>query len=151
MDIIQFLIQDHDRLRADALQIRKHLKEKIVREKIKKYIAHFERHEWIEDKFLLGHLKNIAARSEIENLMHEYEKNHREIWKSLNHLMQDVDNRDFQMLRTDFFNFSEIVERHGFSEERLYFPIFSQYISPPALEELGQKSREYYDDDNSCS
>ena len=151
MKIIEFLTEDHEKLRQDCLEIRKNLNpttqetQKIFREKVKNYIAHFELHEAVEDLYLLKHLQTPSGPPALKQLLEDYEKGHKKIWESLNALIQQTHHRNSKTLQADFFNFVALIECHTSCEERLYFPIFKQHIDEKTLEHLGEKCKKYYE------
>lgn len=146
MDIIQFLILDHERLRHDRLDIKKSLSEGVIlNNRIKKYISDLELHETIENKFLISKLNALPDKEKLDTLVDGYKSEHHKIWEHIQELIDHIQTGRLASIQQTFFNFIAHVEAHVEIEERSFFPTIRKLFDLKTLEELGQKAENYYD------
>lgn len=145
MNIIEFLIDDHDRLRRDCVEIKRNLADGIfLRNKIKKYIADMELHESIEFRFLITKLNRMDLDSRLSALIITHEEQHEKIWALIEELVQAVSARHLPAIQKIFFDFYDFVESHIRLEERVIFPGIEESIEEKTLEEWGEIAERYY-------
>lgn len=146
MNIIDFLLLDHQRLCHDRVEIRKTLSEGLfLLEKLKKYISDLELHETMEHYFLIAKLQEIPGREKLDGLIATYEKEHKEIWEFIGQLSQSVNSLEASSVQQVFFKFFAFVEAHVGVEERSFFPTIRKLVDDKTLKELGRSAEKYYD------
>ena len=138
MDIIDLLVQDHEELRRELVEINHALSRSDLRSRIKLFISRYELHESIEEDILFPALDTLPEDIIIEKLMPNYEKTHERIWVLLDQLVESLKHVQFSELQQAFFKFCASVEAHLGHEERVLFPVIREIVDRLALESLGE-------------
>src|SRR5581483_7286988 len=111
MDIVEFLLNDHRRMRTELKEIPKTAAEGPLRRKIRQHISHFELHESVEDRFM-ERLKKLPGYTVSEQFLGEFEKNHEQLWKLLDKLQDAVNKKDAAAIHKAALNFRVVSEAH---------------------------------------
>src|SRR3989338_5479057 len=107
MNVIEFLVQDHDQLRRELVDIKKNLTLTDLRDKTEHLVSHFEMHECVEEEILFPSLEGL------ENcFLERYEKIHSEIWDILEQFRNLTRLHKLQMLKQSFFTLDYFAEEH---------------------------------------
>ncbi len=141
MNIIDFLIEEHEKMRRQLVVIRQCLSQACLRDKVEGFVKEYKLHESIEDKVLFPPLIEIFARSpEKKAVVVDFEQSHRDIWKSMKHLTEALDRSRHEVLRQAFFEFCASTESHLGQEERTLFPMIRDNVQVEVLDELGSRA-----------
>lgn len=139
MNIIDFLIQDHDRLRRELTEIHRNLFRRDLPARMKSFMANFEMHESIEDEILFP---AMVRGGEPLQEMEDCEEAHSKIWSDLNGMLDFTNLKCPTRLQQAYFEFCARANRHFDHEERFLFPELRERLDPAALEKLGRKALE---------
>lgn len=146
MNIIEFLIADHDRLRKDCMEIKNSLSSgKMARERIKHYIGHLELHEAVEQRFLISKLKALQECDKLNPWLTNYEEEHKRMWSFLDELLDVTKMKEFSVIQKTFFDFFTFVESHVLTEEQTFFPAAEKLLDQYTLEECCTEAQRYYE------
>ena len=140
MNIIDILVQDHDRIRKELVEIHRALSHGDLRSKIRIFLSSYELHESIEEEILLPTLDLLPEDARSEKLLPPYAKMHEAIWELLDHMMDILNHADFGELSAAFFKFDAVIEAHFRFEESSLFPAIQQIIGEKLLRSLGKQA-----------
>ena len=139
MNIVEMLIEDHERLRSGLAHVRQCLYRPGSGCQLEEFIRNFEQHESVENHILFPEL-DFPAGPDSPGLA-EYEGEHHLIWGKLQQLREALDAGDLHELQTAFFDFHAIAEEHMRNEERRLFPAVRGFLNPDLLDLLGRKAQ----------
>ncbi len=144
MNMIDLLIQDHDKLRKQLKMIHQCLSQNCLKEKVDGFVRSYQHHESLEEGFLfpslMEHLKNFPDR---RNLIADYESTHKDMWSLMNRMLYTLEYSRFEALQKAFFEFSAAAEMHLDSEERILFPMIRELVDEQTLEDWGARAEEW--------
>lgn len=147
MNIADFLIEDHRRIRAALSDILLEVKQGFpiwgLRGKMRDLIAHLQLHEETEDLLftrLLEETGDPALRLNIEEL----ESEHREVWQFLELTLDAFNSESPDFIRRAFLKLHGQILAHISHEEDRFFPGARKALSEEVLSELGEKAGRAY-------
>ncbi|OGR84038.1 MAG: hypothetical protein A2901_03550 [Elusimicrobia bacterium RIFCSPLOWO2_01_FULL_54_10] len=143
MDIIDFLIEDHNRMRLELSKIHKQLNDPNLRQIVKTFITDFETHESAEEDILFPALRRYQ-KEELGPLALSYDLDHEKIWELLDELMSTVDYGSLDHIQRVYFAFDSLAESHFRYEERTLFPIIRKIMDKKSLHSLGAMAEKHF-------
>ncbi len=141
MNIVDLLIEDHDRMRQELAGIRSCDSESDMRSKLKEFISKYELHESIEDEILFPAMSSKPKKAPAQ-MAAQYEKSHEKIWGSLDQLVNRLGHASFDELRDAYLQFYASIDAHMGNEERELFPMILNKLEPKILENLGRTAEQ---------
>ena len=143
MNIIDFLTEDHEKLRRQLKKIHQCLSQSCLRDKIEGFIKSYRLHESVEGKILFPSLLEILIDyPDRRALIANYEQTHKDMWKLMDRMMKSLEFSSFEILQQLFFEFSASAEMHLGQEERTLFPMIREYVKEETLEDWGCRAEE---------
>ncbi len=104
MNIIDFLIEDHERICKQLVMVRRCLLEGCLRDKIEGLIKSYKLHESIEERILFPPLLDFLIDfPERRALISEYEKSHKDVWDLMKRVKETLEFSRFEALQQAFF------------------------------------------------
>ena len=142
MNVIEWLVEDHDKLRRELVNIRKNLCDASLKKRVKNFAFDLEFHESIEEEILFSQMGDHIADEMTGKAMSHCEDAHDEIWRLIDELLEKVDQHHFSDLQQCFFYFDATVEAHIRHEEHILFPRLLQLLDKSLMEDLSRKVEE---------
>ena len=140
MNILDFLRQDHNKLRKDLVNIRQNLDHPNVRGLIKRFVSDYELHESTEEEILFQLLDRSPRDLPSGEAPEDFREEHGHIWILLDHLIEALDTMRFSDFQKIFFHFAAATDAHMGLEERILFPSIEARVHPEVLEEMGKET-----------
>lgn len=139
MNIIEWLTEDHDRLRRELVRIKNSIGHGDLRSQIRNFMVSYEFHESVEEEILFPKVSTLGEETIEHESLFGFEQLHTKIWTLLDHLMATLSTNDAKVIQKAFFEFDALTEAHFRYEERVLFPAALKHFDRPALEEMGKR------------
>lgn len=136
MDVIAFLMEDHDRLRRELGKIGKSLSVDTLKDTLRAFVSHYHFHETVEDQMLLSEKGNGD--------LHGYKWIHSGAQTLLKELQGFAESRHPLYIHRAFSNFQALAQSHFEYEENSVFPAIRKLLDEKVLEDLGRKAEERF-------
>lgn len=142
MNILEILVNDHERLRRAMVEVRHCLTEITLRQKLREFISRYELHESVEEELLYPAIRPLAAELP---MLAGFEKMHDAIWTELDRMMALLDRASLRDLQQEFFTLASMVESHFAAEELSLYPTLQSLADDKLLGRLGEQAREKFE------
>ncbi len=134
MDVIEFLIEDHNRLRKELERIGENLSENGLKESLRAFVSHYDFHESVENEILSSEKANGDV--------HGYKWIHSGAHSLLKDLQGFVESQHPVYIQRAFSNFQVLTQSHFEYEKNTIFPILRKLLDEKTLDDLGHKAEE---------
>lgn len=136
MDILEYLIKDHDELRRKIELVGRFLHQSEFAGRFHSLLAHFELHEDIEEEIVFPRLSE-AREADGSDVAFDYEKDHTALWRKLRDLRDSLNMPSSAWSRKSFRELESSLLNHMRCEEEILFPILRERISSDLLQGMG--------------
>ncbi len=137
MNVLDWLVQDHDKFRGRMAAIHRSMAHKDTRDQVKELISLYEIHEAIEEEILFPAFDAALRARPFKIIAPDHEKMHEAMWSHLDKLVDSLNQCHHAGLLQAFFNFTALAEDHFRCEERVLFPVMRETLDEKTLKDLG--------------
>lgn len=144
MDIIQFISNDHKKMREELYAMKRSSSQDDLKTLLEKHIAHCEIHEALEGK-ILKLLETIPdPEGDLDKALLLFQQDHNTLWTLLSEIRESNRRNFFSFTRQLFFNYCAIFESHMAVEEKYLLPMAANILRNTDLEDLGHRAEDFY-------
>ena len=122
MDIVTLLIEDHQKMKAELAIISQDVDSPNTRERTRRFIAHYEAHESIEENILFPALKLLLNENSDGEWLTDLMSDHREMWTMMDHMVDSLNDKEIGLVRDEVITFQRFFQLHLHEEENILFP-----------------------------
>ncbi len=141
MDIVTLLIEDHQKMKAELAIISQDVDSPNTRERTRRFIAHYEAHESIEENILFPALKLLLNENSDGEWLTDLMSDHREMWTMMDHMVDSLNDKEIGLVRDEVITFQRFFQLHLHEEENILFPGVKKMLEPKMLQKLGEEAQ----------